>query len=126
MVKNSWPITRAVFINFKPMTHLKVTCESHLHNICCDYKTKITFSCHSYLYYSQCYSTHETTANCQSQITACERKLFICERDLKVKLVQRVGAFAASERSLSKIFQQKTFRCVIDFILWTFCLISDS
>jgi len=40
-------------------------------------------------------------------------------------LLKCVGAYAASERSLSKIFEQKTFRCVIDFILWSSCLISE-
>ena len=60
-------------------------------NVCCDYKTKITFSCHSYLYYSQFYSTHETMANSDWPITdhGMRKKAFtievryspICEKD---------------------------------------------
>jgi len=54
----------------------------------------------------------------KSQITACERKLLFVKETFESKKLARVGAYAASERSLSKIFQQKTFSCVIDFILW--------
>jgi len=57
----------------------------------CDYKTKITLSVITHTYYSQCYSTHETTANSDWPITdRCVRKKAfttevryssICERD---------------------------------------------